>query len=117
MLRATIVGAAIALLAMAALDSGQAADLTARRAPPRAKAAAAATDCFGLAAPDAFCRHYGYARGTQTYARCTSIIAGAGTDPALSNGYTINFDWTKTLPPRACRPPRLVITPPENRPL
>jgi hypothetical protein len=73
--------------------------------------------CFGPSAPDLFCRHYGYRRGTDVYARCTSIIAGYGPGPALSNGYTINFDWTKKLPPASCRPPRLVIDPPENRPL
>lgn len=73
--------------------------------------------CLGPEAPDLFCRSYGYRRGSDTYARCASLIAGYGPGPALSNGYTINYDFTKTLPPRMCRPPHLVIEPPENLPL
>lgn len=110
MLRLVLLGSAMMLLAVGAVGQGRAADLAVRDA-------AAASRCLGPEAPDLFCRHYGYRRNSAAYARCVSIIFGHGLGPALSNGYTINFDWLKQLPPRDCRPPRLVIAPPENRPL
>jgi hypothetical protein len=103
------------VLAMAAPQLAAAADLA--PAPRGVVVAPGVSPCLGPQAPDLFCRHYGYRRGTMNYARCVGIIAANGPADAVSNGYTINFDWTKTLPPRICRPPQLIVPVPENRPL
>lgn len=131
MTRSVVLGISAAVLALYATTS-QAADMPRharhkhvhaphagkhRSAGQGAARVSGSQACLGPAAPDLFCRSYGYRRGTETYARCAGLVAAYGPGPALSNGYTINYDFTKTLPPRMCRPPHLVIEPPENLPL